>query len=332
MRLHPLLGRGTLTVTGGVVRIVSLLPSATEIVCALGLAEHLVGISHDCDWPPEVVGKPVLSQALVDPNAPSHAIDAAVREALHRGTSVYHLDAGQLEALAPDLVLTQELCAVCAPSFHEVRRAARAVRGRPTIVSLEPRGLYDILETVVEVGRRTGRAQEASQLVAELEARIEAVQRLPQPRPRPRVVCLEWLDPLFVAGHWIPEMVAIAGGEDVLGRPGEPSFVVDWEAVQAARPEVVVVMACGFDLERTRREIHLLTRRPGWEGLPAVRSGRVYLTNATAYFNRPGPRIVRGLEILAELLRSPAGGFHTEGAASLDRAHDGCPPWPGPGT
>ncbi|MER3459676.1 MAG: cobalamin-binding protein [candidate division GAL15 bacterium] len=298
-------------------RIVSLLPSATEIVCALGLADHLVGVSHDCDWPPEVAGKPVLSQAVVDPQAPSNVINAAVREALHRGTSVYHLDAARLAALGPDLILTQELCPVCAPSFHEVQRAARVLEGNPTIVSLEPKGLYDILQTVVEVGCRTGAEGAASRLVAELEARIEAVRRLPPPQPRPRVVCLEWLDPLFVAGHWVPEMVELAGGQDVLGRPGEPSYVVSWEAVRAARPEVLVVMPCGFDLERARREVHLLTDRPGWDTLPAVRAGRVYLTNATAYFNRPGPRIVRGLEILAELLRAPAGPFRTEGAETL---------------
>ncbi|MDR7482112.1 MAG: ABC transporter substrate-binding protein [Armatimonadota bacterium] len=298
-------------------RIVSLLPSATEIACALGLRDRLVGVSHDCDWPPDVRGLPVLAQAVVTAAWPSAEIDAAIRRTLHAGTSVYHLDAAQLAALAPDLILTQELCQVCAPSFPEVRQAARVLAGAPQIVSLEPHGLDDILETILEVGRRAGADDAAGALVAALRGRIDRVRRLPPPVPQPRVVCLEWLDPLFVAGHWVPEMVEIAGGVDVLGHARRDSCVVDWEQVREAAPDVVVIMPCGFDMARTRSEQHLLTGRPGWDGLPAVRAGRVYLTDASAYFNRPGPRIVRGLEILAELLRAPAGPFHTEGAASL---------------
>ena len=298
-------------------RIVSLLPSATEIVCALGLGDRLVGVSSDCDWPPEVRALPALSQAVVTADLPSAAIDAAIRGAVHTGTSVYHLDAARLAALAPDLILTQELCRVCAPSFTEVCRAARVLAGQPSIVSLEPHGLDDILETILDVGRRTGVQTAAAALVGALRERIARVRRLPPPAPRPRVVCLEWLEPLFVAGHWVPEMVEVAGGVDVLGRAGEASYVVDWEQVRDAAPEVVVVMPCGFDMARTRRELHLLTDRPGWDALPAVRAGRVYLTDASAYFNRPGPRIVRGVEILAELLRAPGGPFRTEGAASL---------------
>ncbi len=287
---------------GQVVRIVSLLPSATEIVCALGLADSLVGISHDCDYPPQVAGLPVLSQAVVTADFPSGAIDARIRDHLHRGTSVYHLDAARLAALRPDLILTQELCAVCAPSYTLVTAAARLLDAQPKIVSLEPHDWAGILDTIRLVGDLTGRSARAEELTTDLQARIERVRRATAGLPRPRVVCIEWLDPVFIAGHWVPEMVEIAGGRDVLGRAGEPSVVVPWEDVVAAAPEVLVVMPCGFDVARTRREISPLTARPGWDTLPAVRSGRVYLTDASAYFNRPGPRIVTGVEILATLL------------------------------
>ncbi|MDR5683318.1 MAG: cobalamin-binding protein [Armatimonadota bacterium] len=283
-------------------RIVSLLPSATEIVCALGLSDALVGVSHDCDHPPEIFGKPVLSEAVVTTDMPSGRIDAVIRERVHRGRSVYHLDAAQLAALRPDLILTQELCTVCAPSYTMVTEAAKVLDADTTIVSLEPLGLFDILETIRLVGHRTRRSARAEALVAELRARIDRVRERTTSLPRPRVVCIEWLEPIYVAGHWIPEMVELAGGQDVLGRPREPSFAVPWERVVAAQPEVVVVMPCGFDVPRTREEIHLLTRRPGWRDLPAFCSGRVYLTEATSYFSRPGPRIVTGLEILAGIL------------------------------
>jgi iron complex transport system substrate-binding protein len=302
------------------VRIVSLLPSATEIVCALGLADALVGISHDCDYPAEVLDRRVLSSALVDPSQPSAAIDAAVRDRVHRGTSVYHLDAAALEALRPDLILTQELCEVCAPSFTEVRRAARVLDDRTRLVSLEPQSLDDILETIALVGDLTGTARAARALVRDLRARIEAVRRLPPPEPRPRVLCVEWLDPVFVAGHWVPEMVALAGGEDGLGRPRARSVTVSWETVLAYAPEIVVLMPCGFDLARTRAEAPLLGRRPGWSDLPAVRAGRVYATDGSAYVNRPGPRVVRGLEILAALVRDAGGPLAVDGAARLDAA------------
>ncbi|MDQ7819032.1 MAG: cobalamin-binding protein [Armatimonadota bacterium] len=287
-------------------RIVSLLPGATEIVCALGLRDRLVGISHDCDYPPEIAGTPVLSQAVVGADLPSGVIDARVREAVHRGTSVYHLDAARLAALRPDLILTQELCAVCAPSYTQVTAAARILDAQPRIVSLEPQDLAGILDAIRLVGDLTGRRARAADLAAGLRARIDRVRQATAGRPRPRVVCLEWLDPLFIAGHWVPEMVEIAGGQDVLGRAGRPSYAASWQEVAAARPDVVVVMPCGFDVARARREISLLTARPGWDDLPAARAGRVYLTDASAYFNRPGPRIATGVEVLASLLHPGA--------------------------
>jgi iron complex transport system substrate-binding protein len=300
------------------VRIVSLLPSATEIVCALGLGDSLVGVSHDCDYPPEVRSRPVLSEAVVHRAMPSAAIDAAIRRQIHRGASVYHLDAGALAALAPDLILTQELCDVCAPSYTEVRGAAKLLEGHTRLVSLEPQTLDDILETIALVGDLTGAAKAARGLVLELRGRIERVRRLPPPQPRPRVLCLEWMEPLFIAGHWVPEMVSLAGGRDGLGVPGGKSVAVEWNTIAAYRPEIVVVMPCGFDTGRARSEAHLLTARPGWEALPAVRAGRVYLTDGGAFFSRPGPRVVRGLEILAEVVRAPAGAMRGNGVESLE--------------
>jgi len=248
---------------------------------------------------------------------PSGEIDAAIRTQIHTGKSVYHLDSALLTALAPDLILTQELCHVCAPSFTEVRRAARILEGRTQIVSLEPHGLDDILETIREVGRLTGSGAAAEALVGSLRERIDRVGRQPGLQPPPRVACIEWMDPIFIAGHWVPEMVEMAGGRDGLGRLGKDSYVVEWDALIAYAPEVVVVMPCGFDIPGARAEMHLLTARPGWRDLPAVRTDRVFVTDASAYFSRPGPRIVRGLEILADLVRAGPGALSVEGAARL---------------
>lgn len=283
-------------------RIVSLLPSATEIVCALGLTDSLVGISHDCDYPPEIRSRPVLSEAIVTTDLPSGVIDARIRGQIHQGKSVYHLDDAQLMQLKPEVILTQELCAVCAPSYNLVKQAAKMLDAETKIVSLEPLGLMDILDNILLVGEVAGRADEAEDLVRGLRERIERVRSKAEGLRTPRVVCLEWLDPLYAAGHWVPEMVAFAGGRDVLGRAREPSFIVGWDAVRAAEPEVIVVMPCGFNILRTRKELDLLRKLPGWNDLPAVRHQRVYLMDATSHFNRPGPRIVIGLEILASIL------------------------------
>lgn len=283
-------------------RIVSLLPSATEIVSTLGLTESLVGISHDCDFPPEIRTKPVLSEAIVTTDLPSGVIESRICGQVHRGKSVYHLDEAQLAQLRPNLILTQELCQVCAPSYNLVKQAAKVLDAETKIASLEPRGLYDILDNILLVGDLTGTGERARAVVQQLRRRIEHVRVLAAGRERPRVACIEWLDPIYAGGHWVPEMVEIAGGRDGLAKAGEPSFVVEWNDVLEASPDVIVVMPCGFDVARTRRELSLLSNRRGWDRLPAVRSGRVYLTDATSYFNRPGPRIVTGLEILAQIL------------------------------
>lgn len=294
-------------------RIVSLLPSATEIVSTLGLTESLVGISHDCDFPPEIRSRPVLSEAIVTTDLPSGVIETRIRGQVHRGKSVYHLDEAQLAQLRPNLILTQELCQVCAPSYTLVKQAAKVLDAETKIASLEPRGLYDILDNILLVGALTDAGERARAVVQQLRKRIEHVRDVVG-RLRPTVVCIEWLDPIYVAGHWIPEMVEIAGGRDVLAKAGEPSFLVEWDDVLEAAPDVVVVMPCGFDVPRTRQEITLLTNRRGWNRLPAVRDGRVYLTDATSYFSRPGPRIVTGLEILAQILHPDA----FEAATPLD--------------
>jgi len=299
-------------------KIVTLLPSATEIVCALGLADRLVGVSHDCDYPPEILNRRVLSDAIVTAEMSSGQIDTTIRTQVHTGKSVYHLDSALLTQLKPDLILTQELCQVCAPSFTEVRRAARVLEGQTQIVSLEPHSLDDILETIRLVGRLTGTAAAADALILRLHERIERVRRMPPPQPRPRVACIEWLDPIFLAGHWVPEMVAVAGATDGLGRPGKDSYVIAWDTLRAYAPEVLVVMPCGFDIARTRQEMHLLTDRLGLADLPAVRTGRVFLTDASAYFSRPGPRIVRGLEILADIVHAGPGPLSIEGAERLE--------------
>lgn len=283
-------------------RIASLLPSATEIVCALGLTDNLVGISHDCDFPPEIRSKPVLSEAIVTTALPSGVIDARIRAQIHNGKSVYHLDETQLADLRPELILTQELCEVCAPSYTLVEQAAKVLEGQTKLVSLEPLGFADILENILLVGELTGTQARAQTLVTALQIRIELVKSKVAGLPTPRVACLEWLDPLFIAGHWVPEMVGLAGGRDVLGRARLPSFVAEWDAVQAAAPEVLILMPCGFDVARIRDELDVLVGRPGWKDLPAVRDGQVYLTDATSYFSRPGPRVVDGLEILGTIL------------------------------
>src|SRR3989454_7526821 len=287
-------------------RIVSLLPSATEMVAALDLTDQLVGISHDCDYPPEIRTRPVLSEAIVTTDLPSGLIETRIRGQVHKGKSVYHLDDRQLTELRPDLIPAQGLCSLWAPSYTLVQPAAKLLESAPKIVSLEPQGLLDILDNLLLVGTLTGRTVQSEALASSLRARIERVRSRARGLPAPRVACLEWLDPIYAAGHWVPEMVEIAGGRDLLGTSRDPSFVIAWEQIITADPEVVVVMPCGFDVPRTRRELHGLTARPGWHELPGRRNGPVHLTDASAYFNRPGPRIVDGLEILAKILHPEA--------------------------
>lgn len=285
-------------------RICSLLPSATEIAFALGLGESVVGVSHECDFPDEARRKPVIVRGrIASPASPSGEIDRQVREQLNAASSLYTLDREQLQHLAPDLILTQELCRICAVDYREVEQVCQAMDPRPEILSLAPTSLDGVFDDIARVAECTNSAGRAQMLIASLEARIDDLQRKTSGLDfRPRVACLEWLDPIFSAGHWIPQMVALAGGEDVLARPGEPSAQLSWNHVVERAPEVLILMPCGFDVQRTLSEIALVKERPGWNELPAVSAGRVFAVCANALFSRPGPRLIDGLELLAGLL------------------------------
>jgi iron complex transport system substrate-binding protein len=299
------------------VRVASLLPSATELLFAIGAGPDVVGVTHECDWPPDARGLPALTRSLVDhAGATSAQIDRHIRGAVHAGSGIYALDAERLAALQPDLIVTQELCEVCAVSYRQVETAVRELPGEVPILSLEPRSLADIMETAEVLGRATGREDGAATLVAAMRQRIAAVEaRGAVPGGRPAVACLEWTDPLMAGGHWVPEMVRRAGGDDVLGAEGEPSGQVAWEDVLAAAPDAMVLMPCGFGLQRSLQCAGEVTSRPGFGSLPCALSGRVAAVDGSSYFNRPGPRIVQGLDLLAAILRSAPGEPLPEGAA-----------------
>jgi len=285
-------------------RIVSLLPSASEIAAALGLTEQLAGISHECDFPPDIVGKPVLTRPCLEPKSlGSPEIDTLIARRVREGRSIYELDVEGLRAADPDLILTQELCDVCAVGYRDVRLAIQQFPKKPEILALDPRFLGDMLRDIQRVAVAAGVAERARPLVSGLRHRIETVaERAREAGTRPGVACLEWLDPIYTAGHWVPELVELAGGRDVLAARGEPSRKISWELVLAAQPEVLVLMPCGFDIPRTLKELDLVTGRRGWRDVPAVEAGRAYAVNGHAYYNRPGPRLVEGLEYLAHLI------------------------------
>ncbi|MGH7642653.1 MAG: cobalamin-binding protein [Candidatus Dormibacteria bacterium] len=288
-------------------RIVSLLPSTTEICFALGLGQSLVGVTHECDFPPQAGYKTVMTRNLLQMEGASPAeIDRHVREALHQGSSLYALDREALRRARPDVILTQELCEVCAVAYQQVLEAARLLPGRPTVLSLEPNSLADVLRSFSDVGQVTGAKERAAELVRGLWARLDAVRGSVAGKERPRVVCLEWLDPLMVAGHWVPDQVDAAGGIDGLGEPGGRSRVVSPDEVIAAQPEVILSMPCGFRLDESASQIQALAEFPGWAKLPAVQSGQVYALDGSWYFNRPGPRIVDGIEMLARIFHPDA--------------------------
>ncbi|MFG3101002.1 cobalamin-binding protein [Streptomyces sp. NPDC048182] len=286
-------------------RIVSLLPAATDIVAELGLADRLVGRTHECDWPPEQVARvPVVTAADLDQDRlTSRELSDAVGSSAHTGSSLYTLDTERLAALRPDVVLTQDLCEVCAVSYEKVSGAVRLLDADTRVLSLEPRTLDGVLDCLVTVGEVLGVRERAERKRAELLARLDAVRAAVAGHvERPRVVAVEWLDPLWPAGHWVPEQIDVAGGLPLLAVPGEHTKPMTWEAVRAAEPDTVLVLPCGFPPERTLRETALLTGLPGWRDLPAVRAGQVWILDGPAYFNRPGPRVVRGAEVLAHVL------------------------------
>jgi iron complex transport system substrate-binding protein len=340
-------------------RIVSLLPSATEILYALGVGDQVVGITHECDFPPEAAGKPTLIKPRVDPTAAAAEIDRQVSELVARGESIYAVDADMLAFLAPDLIVTQDLCHVCAASPDDLGAALSRFSRPPRVLTLTPHSLDDVWQDIIRTGEATNTSPRAQALAAELKAQVQAVasitdstnahvftaaqgaayttasmsaqasvaarsvasasaapQSIARGDVRPRVACLEWLDPLYVAGHWVPEMVAIAGGEDVLGRAGHPSFKVSADDVAQSNADIILVMLCGYNAKRNAREFNAAKIPQSWQNLPAIRNRRVFAVDANGHFSRPGPRLADGVELLAHLFkprrshpRPPEGAF-----------------------
>jgi iron complex transport system substrate-binding protein len=290
------------------VRVASLLPSATEMVHFAGAGDALVGVTHECDYPAGVHKLPKLTSSEIEGHTMTSAeIDAAVEKHMTEAGSLYALDARLLEDLGPDLILTQGLCKVCAVSTSLVERAVAGMRKEPEILTLNPTSLRAVLDDSVRIGEALGRGDETRQKVAALEATLASVREAVAELSRPRVSCIEWLDPPFSAGHWVPEMVVIAGGEEVLAGPGERSARLSWDEVFEAAPEVIVLMPCGFDADRAVEEAgRVLPRLPGWGDSPAVREGRVWAVDANSHFSRPAPRLVEGVEILARILHPEA--------------------------
>ena len=282
-------------------KIISLLPSATELVYELGLGDALSGVTFECDHPAEARTKPVVSDSALPDEQPltPGQIDGLVREHMDRREPLYVLDRELIAAIQPDVILTQDLCRVCAVPSGQVEAALQELGCRSHVVSMDPQGMDDILDSFLEVGRATGAEERARDLVEGLRARIEAVHEKARGLPAPRVAAVEWLDPPFIGGHWIPEMVAIAGGENLLARPQERSRTAKWREIGDAGPEVIIHMPCGFGLTYAEKEARVLYDIPELRGAPALQAGAVFATDASAYFSRPGPRIVEGLEALA---------------------------------
>ena len=289
-------------------RICSFLPSATEIVYALGLGDSLHGVSHECDFPTEASSKPKVVSSRFDPDTLTSAeIDALVSDMMARGENIYQVDEDTLSQARPDLIITQQLCEVCAVSFEDVRRAAERLDPSPEVISLDPHGVGDVLEDILRVGRHTGRESSAHHVAFNLRARIDAVRRaVARTEGAPSVACVEWMDPLIAAGHWIPEMVEMAGGRDALVEPGAPSPRMEMDALLEADPDVLILMPCGMDVARARAEFDSLPNPDAWRKLSAVREGRAFLVDSGALFSRSGPRLVDGLEILARAIHPEA--------------------------
>jgi iron complex transport system substrate-binding protein len=278
-------------------RIVSLVPSATEMLFALGLGGEVAAVTHECDYPPEVLDLPRVTSDLIGPGLAPAEIDHAVRSLTEEGRAIYELDEARLRALQPDLIVTQALCAVCAVSFDDVRALADEMDPRPEVISLDPHTLGEVLGDVRTLAEATGSRDAGVDLVQDAAGRIDRVRLAVRDAPPVRVAALEWLDPVYVAGHWTPQLIEYAGGEDVLGQPGEHSEVRSWEEVAAAQPEVIVVMQCGYDAERALDEAYEFG-----DELAEVGARRVVAVDAAAYFSRPGPRLIDGLEVLAHAL------------------------------
>jgi iron complex transport system substrate-binding protein len=278
-------------------RIVSLVPSATEMLFAIGAGDEVVAVTHECDFPPQAADLPKVTRDVIGPGLDAREIDEAVRSLTEEGRAIYELDEPALRRLQPDLIVTQALCAVCAVSYDDVQAVAERLDPKPEVVSLDPNTLGEVLGDVRVLAQATDHKDEGVDLVQDAAARIDRVKLAVRDAPRPRVVALEWLDPVYVAGHWTPQLIEYAGGEDALGMPGEHSEVVTWEQLAAVKPDVVVVMPCGYDAERAREEAFTFG-----DELEELGAKRIVAVDAAAWFSRPGPRLIEGLEVLAHVL------------------------------
>ncbi|MDX3910086.1 MAG: cobalamin-binding protein [Sphingobium sp.] len=297
-------------------RIVSLLPSATEIAVSLGFGGELVGRSHECDWPASVEALPPITASKLAKGLKSGEIELRVQEIVASGLSVYEVDGQRLRDLEPDVILTQTQCAVCAVTPADLEEAIAAWTGKaPVLISLAPDDLADVWGDFARVGAALNAEDRAGEVVAELKARMAAIGAAVADRPKPRVAAIEWLDPLMVAGNWVPELIEAAGGESVLATPGQHSPWIEWEQLSAADPDRIVLMPCGFRIEQALAELPALAADPRWQSLRAVRDGQVYATDGQYFFNRPGPRLVESAEILAEICHRDAVSYGHEGAA-----------------
>ncbi len=281
-------------------RVVSLLPSATEILFALGFDREVVGVSHECDFPPQARGKRVVIQSRIPHDASPSEIDRLVREYVSRGESLYAVDAQALEELAPDLIITQDLCHVCAASPDDLGAALARFAERPEVLCLNPQDLGDVWRDILWVGEQTRRGRAAEALLEQIGERLALLEEsVAQTSERPRAAFLEWLQPFYVGGHWVPEMIELAGGHDVLGRPHTASFRVTLEEIVDVAPDIILISPCGYGAQQARSEYLSMSHTDEWNAMPAVRSGRVYALEANSYFSRPGPRLVTGTEALA---------------------------------
>ena len=292
-------------------RICSLLPSATEVIALLGLSDELVGISHECDYPPSIKNVPVMVEPMIPPHGlSSDDIDRQVHQLVASGQRLYRLNNHLLRQAQPDLILSQDLCHVCAVTPDQLHQALSSMPQQPTVLTLNPSTVHDVIDDVVRIGAAAGRSAEGHRLATQLRDRLDTIRtRVQDISHRPRVVCIEWLSPLYVAGHWVPEMVQLAGGQDVLAQPGSPSRVVTWDEVLASAPDVLIVMPCGFSVERTQTELFQLLQQPNHWRLSQSLAQRTFLVDASSYFSRPGPRLIDGIELLAAILH-PSGHDH----------------------
>jgi iron complex transport system substrate-binding protein len=287
----------------GILRICSFLPSATEIIYLLGLSSELFGVTHECDYPEDAKKKPKLTSSILSKrDATSDEIDGMVRDSLRTGAGIYSLDYDALKEAEPDVIFTQELCEVCAVSYGEIFRAASSLPRKPDIISLDTFTLRDIFDSIERVGSRCSRKLEAAKALDSLKRRIEKVTELSASSDKKRVFFMEWIDPPMCCGHWMPELIMRAGGDDIFGLHGKNSRRIEWNEIVTYKPEYLIIAPCGFGVERARKEAESLRKLDGWKELPAVRNGRVFLADGNAYFSRPGPRIVDGLEILSQIL------------------------------